>query len=175
MRDSNFRFLKLATVWSTMARVNSTGLWYTQAQRTPVSSYFFTGCSPPLSTSGHYHTSSLISVLLLALLKGFNIFLQPTKIERQAQKTLLPLLSIQCWDCFLEKYFRSNIVLLVYLTVDAAHIGVLSSFWSISFLTEKMARMVLMIILFPMISYGLCAWMTIFGYYLRLEEKEWAR
>ena len=65
--------------------------------------------------------------------------------------------------------------MLVYLTVDAAHIGVLSSFWSISFLTEKMARMVLMIILFPMISYGLCAWMTIFGYYLRLEEKEWAR
>ena len=32
-----------------------------------------------------------------------------------------------------------------------------------------------MIILFPLISFGLCAWMTVFGYYLKLEEREWAR
>ena len=26
-----------------------------------------------------------------------------------------------------------------------------------------------------MISLGLCAWMTVFGFYIKLEEKEWAR
>ena len=44
-----------------------------------------------------------------------------------------------------------------------------------AFLTERMPRMLLMIILFPMISLGLCAWMTVFGFYIKLEEKEWAR
>lgn len=35
--------------------------------------------------------------------------------------------------------------------------------------------MILMIFLFPLISFGLCAWMAVFGFYLRLEEKAWAR
>ena len=35
--------------------------------------------------------------------------------------------------------------------------------------------MILMIILFPMISLSLCSWMTIFGFYLKLEEKAWNR
>jgi len=71
--------------------------------------------------------------------------------------------------------YRSNIVVLIYLTVDAAHLGVLASFWSLAFLTERMPRMVLMIITFPLISFGLCAWMTVFGFYLKLEERAWIR
>lgn len=35
--------------------------------------------------------------------------------------------------------------------------------------------MVLMIITFPLISFGLCAWMTVFGFYLKLEERAWIR
>lgn len=35
---------------------------------------------------------------------------------------------------------RSNIILLVYLALDAAHLGVLASFWSLAFLTERMPR-----------------------------------
>ena len=40
---------------------------------------------------------------------------------------------------------------------------------------SRMVRMVLMMILFPLLSLGLCAWMTIFGFYLNLEEKQWRR
>ena len=72
-------------------------------------------------------------------------------------------------------FCRSNAVILVYLSLDAAHVGVLSSFWSTAFLTEKLPRMILMIILFPLISLSLCSWMTIFGFYLKLEEKAWNR
>ena len=32
-----------------------------------------------------------------------------------------------------------------------------------------------MIITFPLISFGLCAWMTVFGFYLKLEERAWIR
>merc|ERR1712106_705427 len=39
----------------------------------------------------------------------------------------------------------------------------------------KMTRMLLMMILFPLVSLGLCAWMTVFGLYLKLEEKQWNR
>ena len=66
-------------------------------------------------------------------------------------------------------------MVLLYLTIDAGHLGFLSSIWSMSFLTERMPRMILMIFLFPLISFGLCAWMAVFGFYLRLEEAAWAR
>ena len=32
-----------------------------------------------------------------------------------------------------------------------------------------------MIITFPLISFGLCAWMTVFGFYLKLEESAWIK
>ena len=32
-----------------------------------------------------------------------------------------------------------------------------------------------MIITFPLISFGLCAWMTVFGFYLKLEESAWVK
>ena len=35
--------------------------------------------------------------------------------------------------------------------------------------------MILMMLLFPLVSLGLCAWMTIFGFYMKLEEKQWTR
>ena len=43
------------------------------------------------------------------------------------------------------------------------------------FLCSRMPRMVLMMVLFPLLSLLLAAWMTIFGFYLRLEEKQWQR
>lgn len=83
-------------------------------------------------------------------------------------------------------------ILLIYLGTDAAYLGCLAMTWAAAFLTEKysmvgivrkgfhhlysrMVRMVLMMILFPLLSLGLCAWMTIFGFYLYLEEKQWRR
>jgi hypothetical protein len=38
-----------------------------------------------------------------------------------------------------------------------------------------MVRMVLMMVLFPLLSISLIAWMAIFGFYLRLEEVQWTR
>jgi len=76
---------------------------------------------------------------------------------------------------FIGAIYKSNLTILIYLALDAGYLGVLASFWSVAFLTERMPRMLLMIILFPMISLGLCAWMTVFGFYIKLEEKEWAR
>ena len=38
-----------------------------------------------------------------------------------------------------------------------------------------MIRMVLMMFLFPLLSVSLCAWMTVFGFYLKLEERQWHR
>jgi hypothetical protein len=38
-----------------------------------------------------------------------------------------------------------------------------------------MIRMVLMMVLFPLLSIFLIAWMTVFGFYLRLEEIQWIR
>ena len=37
---------------------------------------------------------------------------------------------------------RSNLAILLYLTLDAAHLGVLAAFWAAAFLTERMPRMV---------------------------------
>ena len=39
----------------------------------------------------------------------------------------------------------------------------------------RLVRMVLMLLLFPLVSLGLCAWMAVFGFYLKLEEREWTR
>ena len=39
----------------------------------------------------------------------------------------------------------------------------------------RMVRMVLMMVLFPLLSISLIAWMAIFGFYLRLEEVQWTR
>ena len=39
----------------------------------------------------------------------------------------------------------------------------------------RIPRMILMMLLFPLVSLGLCAWMTIFGFYMKLEEKQWNR
>ena len=42
---------------------------------------------------------------------------------------------------------RSNLAILLYLTLDAAHLGVLSAFWAAAFLTERMPRMVTIIMM----------------------------
>ena len=47
--------------------------------------------------------------------------------------------------------------------------------WLCWYLLVRMPRMVLMMVLFPLLSLLLAAWMTIFGFYLRLEEKQWQR
>ena len=92
-------------------------------------------------------------------------------LPREKSLKLLASLCVTLYKC----HPRSNLVLLFYLSVDAAHLGLLSSVWAMSFLTERLPRMILMIFLFPLISFGLCAWMAVFGFYLRLEEKTWMR
>ena len=42
---------------------------------------------------------------------------------------------------------RSNLAILLYLTLDAAHLGVLAAFWAAAFLTERMPRMVTIIMM----------------------------
>ena len=41
-----------------------------------------------------------------------------------------------------------------------------------SFFPRGITRIGLLTILFPLFSITLCAWMTVFGFYLRLEDKE---
>ena len=41
-----------------------------------------------------------------------------------------------------------------------------------SFFPKGLARIGLLTLLFPLFSLALCAWMTVFGFYLRLEDRE---
>ena len=41
-----------------------------------------------------------------------------------------------------------------------------------SFFPKGLTRIGLLTLLFPMFSLALCAWMTVFGFYLRLEDRE---
>jgi hypothetical protein len=56
-----------------------------------------------------------------------------------------------------------------YLAVDALYLGVLATSLCLSFFPTGVTRILLLTILFPVFSLALCAWMTVFGFYLRLE------
>ena len=57
-----------------------------------------------------------------------------------------------------------------YLAADALFLGLMATALCLSFFLGGLIRMVLLTILFPLFSLALCAWMTVFGYYLRLED-----
>ena len=46
----------------------------------------------------------------------------------------------------LNSIFRSNVLVLIYLTVDAAYLGVLASVWTTAFFTEKFVLLMLLIV-----------------------------
>ncbi|XP_040582043.1 uncharacterized protein [Lepeophtheirus salmonis] len=57
-----------------------------------------------------------------------------------------------------------------YLTLDAIYVGIIGMCLCLSFFTEGLTRITLLTLLFPSFSLALCAWMSIFGFYIRLEE-----
>lgn len=60
----------------------------------------------------------------------------------------------------------------VYLAADALYLGLLATILCLSFFPSGLTRIALLTVLFPMFSLALCAWMTVFGFYLRLEDRE---
>ena len=59
----------------------------------------------------------------------------------------------------------------VYLFVDALFVGLLAASLCLSVFPSGLTRITLLTILFPLFSLGICAWMTVFGFYLRLEDR----
>ena len=62
--------------------------------------------------------------------------------------------SVLLAPCYIQLiyFIRSNLAILLYLTLDAAHLGVLSAFWAAAFLTERMPRMVTIIMMIVMVT-----------------------
>ncbi len=59
---------------------------------------------------------------------------------------------------------------LAYLILDAMILGLMATALCMSFFPSGLIRVALLTVLFPLFSLGLCAWMTVFGFYLRLED-----
>ena len=57
-----------------------------------------------------------------------------------------------------------------YLASDALFLGLMATALCLSFFPEGLLRIALLTLLFPLLSLALCAWMTVFGFYLRLED-----
>jgi hypothetical protein len=60
----------------------------------------------------------------------------------------------------------------MYLAADALFIGILATSLCLSFFPKGVTRIALLTLLFPLFSLALCSWMTVFGFYLRLEDIE---
>ena len=60
----------------------------------------------------------------------------------------------------------------IYLSLDALYVGIIAAALCMSFFPKGLTRIGLLTLLFPMFSLALCAWMTVFGFYLRLEDRE---
>jgi hypothetical protein len=60
----------------------------------------------------------------------------------------------------------------MYLSLDALYVGMIAAALCMSFFPKGLARIGLLTLLFPLFSLALCAWMTVFGFYLRLEDRE---
>ena len=54
-----------------------------------------------------------------------------------------------------------------YLASDALFLGLMATALCLSFFPEGLLRIALLTLLFPLLSLALCAWMTVFGFYLR--------
>ena len=60
--------------------------------------------------------------------------------------------------------------MIFYLAADALCLGLMATALCMSFFPSGLIRIALMTVLFPLLSVALCAWMTVFGFYLRLED-----
>ena len=60
----------------------------------------------------------------------------------------------------------------MYLSLDACYVGIIAAALCMSFFPKGLTRIGLLTLLFPLFSLALCAWMTVFGFYLRLEDRE---
>ena len=60
--------------------------------------------------------------------------------------------------------------MLFYLAADALCLGLMATALCMSFFPSGLIRIALLTLLFPLLSLALCAWMTVFGFYLRLED-----
>ena len=58
-----------------------------------------------------------------------------------------------------------------YLASDALFLGLMATALCLSFFPEGLLRIALLTLLFPLLSLALCAWMTVFGFYLRWVKK----
>ena len=60
--------------------------------------------------------------------------------------------------------------MIFFLATDAMFIGLMATALCMSFFPKGVTRIALLTLLFPCLSLALCAWMTVFGFYLRLED-----
>lgn len=71
---------------------------------------------------------------------------------------------------FLIQFFRWIPGVTFYLAADALFLGLMAAALCLSFFPGGLTRIALLTVLFPCLSLSLCAWMTVFGFYLRLED-----
>ena len=69
-------------------------------------------------------------------------------------------------------FSRNTAGVTVYLSLDACYVGIIAAALCMSFFPKGLTRIGLLTLLFPLFSLALCAWMTVFGFYLRLEDRE---
>ena len=60
--------------------------------------------------------------------------------------------------------------MIFYLAGDALILGLMATALCMSFFPSGLTRITLLTLLFPLLSISLCSWMTVFGFYLRLED-----
>ena len=103
--------------------------------------------------------------------------------------TLLALYLLLNGSLVVAALYGNLIFVTSYLAIDAAFLGILACslcfslfpsgliryilpLCSVSYIDYKMNfRVALLTILFPLFALALCAWMTVFGFYLRLEDR----
>ena len=69
-------------------------------------------------------------------------------------------------------YFRWTPGVVAYLIFDALYLGLMATALCMSFFPKGLARIGLLTLLFPLFSLALCAWMNVFGFYLRLDDRD---
>ncbi len=70
------------------------------------------------------------------------------------------------------QFFRWTPGVIAYLVADALFLGLMATALCMSFFPKGLTRISLLTLLFPLFSLALCAWMTVFGFYLRLDDRD---
>ena len=83
---------------------------------------------------------------------------------------LIAFCSCSWWILTKTLIFRWIPGVIFYLATDAMFIGLMATALCMSFFPKGVTRIALLTLLFPCLSLALCAWMTVFGFYLRLED-----